>query len=96
MSSFPGVGSECGHYVSLFEVLGASGNGIVPAVSRGLQQPLGTTPQSPFFGRGPAPLHLQPGAGEWRGRKNPAGRGVSGETGLGGNVTDVALTAESL
>lgn len=26
----------------------------------------------------------------------PGGRGVSGETGLGGNVTDTALTAESL
>ena len=30
------------------------------------------------------------------GRKNPGGRGVSDETGLGENVTDVALTAESL
>lgn len=41
-------------------------------------------------------LYLQPPAGERGGRKNPGGRGVSDETGLGENVTDVALTAESL
>lgn len=41
-------------------------------------------------------LYLQPRAGERGDRKNPGGRGVSCETGLGENVTDVALTAESL
>lgn len=41
-------------------------------------------------------LGLQPWAGKLGGRKNPGGRGVSGETGLGENATDVALTAESL
>lgn len=41
-------------------------------------------------------LYLQLGAGEREGKKNPGGRGVSCETGLGENDTHVAFTAESL
>lgn len=86
MFIFSGVESECGHYGSLFGVFGATGSRIATIFLRGLQQPPGAIPQSPFFGKS-----LRPG--EQEGSKNPGSRDVCGETGLGGNVTDKALTA---
>lgn len=89
MPTFSWVESECGHYCSLFGTIGASGGRVALAIPRGLLQPPGPHPQSSFLGKG-----LRPG--EQEDRNTPAGRGVSGETGLGGNVTATALTAESL
>lgn len=65
---------------------GATGSRIASIFPRGLQQPPAPIPQSLFFGKCPYPAKQE-------GWKNPGGRDVCGETGLGGNVTDMALTA---
>lgn len=65
----------------------SSGSAIAPRT----QSPKPILWQRPCSG-----LYLQLGAGEREGKKNPGGTGVSGETGLGENDTDVALPAESL
>lgn len=89
MPTFPWVESECGHYGSLFRAFGAdSGGRIVLAISWGSAANDGS--HSPKLLPWQRPW---PGCSEWR--KTPVGRGVSGETGLVGNVTDMALTAES-
>lgn len=80
MPTFAWVESECGHYGSPFGDFGASGGRVGLAIARGLQPPPGPIPQSAFPGKGLARMSRKIG-------KPPGGRGVSGETGLGGNVS---------
>lgn len=89
MPTFPWVESECGHYGSLFGVFGASGGRVALAIIWGLQPPPGPSPQSSLLGKGLRPAEQEDRKTCWR-------RGVSGETGLGGNASATALTAESL
>lgn len=63
--------------------------GLFEPFLEGLQQPTGPIPQSSILGKGLGPVDQVD-------RKTPGSRGVSGETGLGGNVTGMALTAVTL
>lgn len=89
MPTFLWVERECGHYGSLFGVFGASGDRVALTIIRGLQPPPGPSPQSSVLGKGLHPA-------EQEDRKPAGGRGISGETGLGENVSATALIAESL
>lgn len=88
MPTIPWVESECGHYGSLFGAIGASGVRIALSHSSGSATTAGS--------HSPKLLSLAKAFTEQEDRETPGGRGVSGETGLGGNAIDTALTAESL
>lgn len=93
---FLGLGMSAAIMVLYSESLGLRVVGLVQPFLRVCSSLQVLFPKAHSFAEALLALYLQPWAGKLGGRKNPGGRGVSGETGLGEDVTDVALIAESL
>lgn len=87
---FPGLGVSAAIMAPYSESLGLRIMGLVQPFL-GVRSSLRVLfPKAHSFAEALFGLYLQPWAGKLGGRQNPGGRGVSGETGLGENVTDVA------
>jgi hypothetical protein len=86
MSTFPGLRVSAAIMVSYLETLG------LHVVYHCFNHSSGSATAAKSHSPKLSSL-ARPSPGEQEGRKNPGGRGVSSETGLGGNVTNTALTA---